>query len=119
MTRAWLVVICRYARMAAMFRTMGCAGVLQPASGPGGDGGGVPKQLQSRQVIVTLAPASPERWAYLTNAIAQTYDLPQVGAFPLTSLGVQCVVFQIPEGRAVEDVIAHLAADPRVETCSE
>ena len=37
-----------------------------------------------------------------------------MGAFPLLSLGVQCLVFQIPEGRAVDEVMARLAADPRV-----
>jgi subtilisin family serine protease len=95
---------------------MGCAGVSQHASQPARDSNGEPRQLHARQVIVTLAPASPERWADLTNAIARTYNLPQVGAFPLTSLGVQCVVFQIPDGQAVETVMARLADDPRVES---
>jgi subtilisin family serine protease len=72
--------------------------------------------LQSRQVIVTLPPAAPERWAGLTHSIAQAYNLPLVGAFPLTSLGIQCLVFQIPAEQAIEDVIARLAADPQVES---
>jgi subtilisin family serine protease len=74
----------------------------------------VPKQLQSRQVIVLLAPTTPERRGSLDQPLAQAYDLSQVGAFPLLSLGVQCLVFQIPEGRAVDEVMARLAADPRV-----
>jgi hypothetical protein len=74
----------------------------------------VPKQLQSRQVIVILVPTTPERWSSLDQPIAQAYDLSQVGVFPLLSLGVQCRVFQIPEGRAVDEVMARLAADPRV-----
>ncbi len=76
----------------------------------------MPKQLQTRQVIVTLAPASPGHWASITAALAQTYDLPQTGGFPLQSLGVQCVVFRIPHGRSVEDTLRRLAADPRVES---
>jgi len=75
----------------------------------------VPKQLQTRQVIVTLAPATQERWASLTQALAHEYNLSQIGAFPLASLGIQCVVFQVPAERAVEDIVARLAADPRVE----
>ena len=39
-----------------------------------------------------------------------------MGAFPLSSLGVQCVVFQIPERRSVDEVIARLTADPLVES---
>src|SRR5262245_55795035 len=80
---------------------LGCAGVLPSAAPPGE--ADVPKQLQQRQVIVTLAPATPERWARLATELAQTYAVRQVGAFPLTSLGIQCVVFQIPAERAMED----------------
>src|SRR5215467_7199362 len=93
---------------------VGCAGVF-PSTAPPGEAE-VPKQLQQRQVIVTLAPATPEQWARLATALAQTYGVRQVGAFPLTSLGVQCVVFQIPAERALEEVLTRLAADPRVES---
>src|SRR5215470_16303024 len=91
---------------------LGCAGMV-PAPAPS-EGPGVPKQLQQRQVIVTLAPATPERWAHLATELAQTYAVRQVGAFPLTSLGIQCIVLQIPADRTVEDVLARLATDPRV-----
>jgi subtilisin family serine protease len=93
---------------------LGCAGTV-PAPAPS-EGPGVPKQLQQRQVIVTLAPATPERWAYLATELAQTYAVRQVGAFPLTSLGIQCIVLQIPPERAVDEVLTQLAADPRVES---
>ena len=75
----------------------------------------MPKQLQTRQVIVTLAPATPEHWASLTRALAHEYNLSQVGAFPLSSLGIQCIVFQVPAERAVEGIVVQLAADQRVE----
>jgi subtilisin family serine protease len=78
--------------------------------------GGIPRQLQSRQVIVTLAAAAPERWAEIRESLAFTYGVLDVGAFPLSSLGVQCVVFQIPERRSVDQVIERLAADPLVES---
>src|SRR5687767_7212148 len=53
----------------------------------------IPRQIQARQLIVTLAPATPEVWAGLARDLSSEYGLGQVGAFPLTSLGVQCVVF--------------------------
>jgi subtilisin family serine protease len=97
---------------------LGALAVVLPAcaSLEGPREGGIPRQLQSRQVIVTLAPASSERWADIRESLAFTYGVRDVGAFPLSSLGVQCVVFQIPEGRSADEVIARLAADPLVES---
>jgi subtilisin family serine protease len=65
---------------------------------------------------MAMAPASPESWARITATLAQVYDLPQVGAFPLSALGIQCVVFQVPAGRSIDEVIDRLAADPRVRS---
>lgn len=79
----------------------------------------LPRQLQTRQVIVTLAPATPEVWATLAKDISAEYNLDQVGAFPLASLGVQCVVFQLGENRPLDDVLARLTADPRVESVQQ
>ena len=76
----------------------------------------LPRQLQARQVIVTLAPATPEIWAALAKELSGDYGLDQIGAFPLSSLGVQCVVFQVGENRPLDEVLAQLAADPRVES---
>jgi subtilisin family serine protease len=76
----------------------------------------VPKQLVQRQVIVTLVQATPEEWARRTALLVQKYRLTQVGAFPLKSLGVQCVVFQLPDDRAVTEVIEQWATDPLVES---
>src|SRR5438132_5856961 len=103
----WLVC------MGAVLVVLGCASPVRQVARPGDLS--VPKQLQTRQVIVTLAPDTPERWASLTQALASEYSLSQVGAFPLASLGIQCVVFQVPAERAVADLVARLAADPRVE----
>jgi hypothetical protein len=69
-------------------------------------------------VIVTLAPASSERWANIRDALTFTYVVRDVGAFPLSSLGLRCIVFQVPEDRSVDEVIARLAADPLVESPS-
>jgi major intracellular serine protease len=95
---------------------LGCRGALQQPTLSAEHGEGVPRQFLDRQVIVTLAPASAEQWARMATALAQTYGLPQVGAFPLASLGVQCVVLQVPEERAMTEVLTILAADPLVES---
>jgi subtilisin family serine protease len=110
------VVIRRCSVALALFMAIGCTGIAQKTSEPNGDGAGVPRQFGPRQIIVTLAPASPESWARITATLAQVYDLPQVGAFPLTALGIQCIVFQVPPGRSIDEVIARLAADTRVRS---
>src|SRR5262245_16742093 len=99
----------------ALFALAGCA-ALSDSGGSDAAEIAVPAQLQSHQVIVTLAPATPQRWAGIRGALARTYGLREVGAFPLESLGVQCVVFQVPADRRVDDVLARLAADPLVES---
>ena len=79
----------------------------------------LPRQLQARQVIVTLAPATPEVWSTLAKELSGEYGLDQVGAFPLTSLGAQCVVFLVSESRTLDDVLAQLRVDPRVESVQQ
>jgi subtilisin family serine protease len=98
--------------------TAGCSG-LALQQGVGEEAEPPPRQLQARQVIVTLAPATPEVWATLAKELSGEYGLDQVGAFPLTSLGVQCVVFQVSENRPLDDVLAQLTVDPRVESVQQ
>ena len=98
--------------------TAGCSGLaLQQRMGE--DAEALPRQLQARQLIVTLAPATPEVWTSLAKELSGEYGLDQVGAFPLTSLGVQCVVFQVNENRPLNDVLAQLTVDPRVESVQQ
>jgi len=98
--------------------TAGCSG-LALQQGVGEEAEALPRQLQARQLIVTLAPATPEVWAILAKELSGQYGLDQVGAFPLTSLGVQCVVFQVSENRPLDDVLAQLTVDPRVESVQQ
>jgi major intracellular serine protease len=98
--------------------TAGCSGrALQ--KGMGEEAEALPRQLQARQLIVTLAPATPEVWVTLTKELSGEYGLEQVGTFPLTSLGVQCVVFQVSENRPLDDVLAQLTVDRRVESVQQ
>jgi len=98
--------------------TAGCSSLaLQQGSGEKAEA--LPRQLQARQLIVTLAPATPEVWATLAKELSGEYGLDQVGAFPLASLGVQCIVFQVSENRLVDNVLAQLTVDPRVESVQQ
>ncbi len=94
----------------------GCTGRMsQPPTRPS-SAEGLPKQLLDRQLIITLASASKADWDRTTTALAQAYNLPPAGAFPLNSIGVQCVVFQVPSDRSLPDLMTRLKADPRVES---
>jgi subtilisin family serine protease len=94
---------------------LGCGSLSLPPRA-GEDSPALPRQLQARQVIVTLEPATPQIWAALAQDLSHEYGLNQVGAFPLISLGVQCLVFQITEDRPLDEVLAQLRADARVES---
>ncbi len=76
----------------------------------------LPKQLQTRQIIVTLGDAAPAQWAAVAKALSEDYQLREVGNFPLNSIRVQCIVYQVPEDRLLESVIEQLRRDPRVES---
>jgi hypothetical protein len=50
------------------------------------------------------------------RAIAKEQGLRPVDAWPITPLGVHCVVFEVTGPRAVDEVLQTLAHDPRVES---
>jgi subtilisin family serine protease len=106
--------VTRWPLLLAILAMLAGCGAIQTAGGT--DGPEVPTQLQSHQIIVTLAKATPERWAAMRASLARAHGLDAVGAFPLDSLGVQCVVFQVPPGRSMDEALARLTADPLVES---
>ena len=69
---------------------------------------GVPKQLQSRQIIVALAERVRPQWPAIARELQARYQLRPVGEFPLASIGVQCLVYQVPAGQAVDTVLTAL-----------
>ena len=103
--RGWIALSCAVL-------LAGCA-ILE---GTGATSGAVPQQLQDRQIIVTLASAPSELAGGMREMLARSHGLREVGAFPLLSIGVQCVVFEVPDDRSIEDVIARLRRDPFVES---
>jgi subtilisin family serine protease len=73
-----------------------------------------PKQLQPGQVVVALAAGAAGPSAAVRQAIAREYDVAERGSFPLASIGLECVVFQVGAGRSVPELLARLARDPRI-----
>lgn len=90
----------------------GCAATDRRAD-PDAD---VPKQLRDGQIIVTLRDGTPEEWASTAKTLSDEYRLREVGNFPLSSIRVQCIVYQIFDGRSIESVVEQLRRDPRVES---
>ena len=76
----------------------------------------VPKQLREGQIIVTLHDGTPEEWASTAKVLSEKYRLQEVGNFPLSSIRVQCIVYQIADDRRLESVVEQLRRDPRVES---
>ena len=76
---------------------------------------GVPKQLQARQIIVALSERLQPQWTPIAQDLATQYRLQPVGKFPLTSIQVQCLVYQVPPDQPLEALVTRLQRDPRVE----
>ena len=96
----------------------GCVGPPDPPDSPPAaviDEPDVPKQLQSRQIIVALPDRLRSDWAAIAGALQAQYRLRPVGEFPLNSIKAQCLVFQVPADQSLGAVIARLKTDPRVE----
>ncbi|MGI9334650.1 MAG: S8 family serine peptidase [Gammaproteobacteria bacterium] len=82
-----------------------------------------PMRLRERQLIVTLKDPASASWVrgQRSRAIARDYELREIDGFPLESIGVQCVVYEVPEPRAADPesldvIVERLGRDPRVES---
>ncbi len=74
-----------------------------------------PKQLQDRQIIVTLSEDKRSSWLAIDYELRRRYDLQAVGEFPLTSIRVNCLVYKIPDNQSVSAVMAQLKTDQRIQ----
>jgi subtilisin family serine protease len=79
----------------------------------------LPKQMVSRQVLVTLPDSLKSDWAAIREDLAQQNDILKSGEFPLPAIGVDCLVYQVPEQESLEQVLAQLRADKRVVLVQE
>ena len=96
------------------FWLLGCASGLDRPTGSAAAQADMPKQLRARQIIVTLADATPEQWAATALTLSETYQLREAGNFPLNSIRVQCLVYDVPEDRPLDQVIEPLKRDPEL-----
>ncbi len=110
-----------WAAMAGIFGAVtGCAGAHALGPTPtSGDATLAPKQLGPRQIIVALAAEAREKSAAMKQELANEYGLVELGDFPLASIGVDCVVFQVAPDRSLPALLARLAGDPRVRLAQE
>ncbi len=76
----------------------------------------LPKQFKARQILVTLAAKDKSRWSFIEQELLRDYPLTKSGAFPLDSLGIQCLVFIISEQSDMPKLVAELLSDARVES---
>ena len=108
-----------WATLAGVLGSMtGCA-ARAPGLTPTPDAALAPKQLQPRQIIVVLAADAFGKSAQVKQALANEYGLVQTGSFPLTSIGVECVVFQVAPDRSLPALLARLSVDPRVRLAQQ
>jgi subtilisin family serine protease len=73
-----------------------------------------PRQLQPRQIIVALTAESPEQLPAIRQALAEEYGLVETGNFPLSSVQLECVVFQVGPEVSLPELLDKLNRDPRV-----
>ncbi len=97
---------------------LGCAGTIPgPATGDRPSGPANPAAAQgdtAQQVMITYPAAPPSLWARNTAELAQTYRMRVVFAWTMASIGEHCVVFEVPRGRSVHEMVQRLASDPRI-----
>jgi len=99
----------------AALLALSCAGAA-PGVASGSDAAAAPTADQGtgQQVMVTYRPAPPSIWARTTGELAQNYRMRVVFSWTLSSLGEQCVVFEVLGGRSPRDLLRRLSSDPRV-----
>ncbi len=78
-----------------------------------------PKQMQGRQVLVTLPDSLRSEWKSIAENIAVYYGLVPTGEFPLESIGVNCLVYKVPEQLSMRDVLEDLNTDKRIALAQE
>ncbi|MCE3242732.1 MAG: hypothetical protein K0Q83_3239 [Deltaproteobacteria bacterium] len=71
----------------------GCSG-LALQQGVGEESEALPRQLQARQLIVTLAPATPEIWATLAKELSGEYGLVRSALFRLPRSACNALFFR-------------------------
>ena len=129
-------------RLLCVALSFGAAASVVPASAAGkSDPASVPRHEaaanSSREILVTFADERAGRVAMgdavsayrqrghygnstwserYSSELAEDYGLLQKGQWPITALGVHCVVYEVPTPQSVDLILRKLGADRRVES---
>lgn len=94
----------------------GCSGIdLRSAT----DSDDFPKQMLGRQILVTLPETLKPEWPSIGEELGKRHGMQPTGEFPLPSIGVDCLVYKVPEQQKLQQVIQQLRADTRVVLAQE
>jgi subtilisin family serine protease len=88
-------------------------------SGLSSDSPALPKQMLARQVLVTLPDALKPQWPAIRTELAKQHSISETGEFPLTSIGVDCLVYKVPDQLPMDQIVAKLRTDKRVGLVQE
>ncbi len=55
----------------------------------------------------------------ITQQIAEDYHIQKLTEWPMSEVGVHCVVYQVPTGASVAETMQKLSQDSRVSYCAE
>ena len=101
---------------AALFVVLtGCTQLSRLAT----DNPALPKQMLARQVLVTLPDALKPEWQAIKAELASRHKISETGEFPLASIGVNCLVYKVPDSLPMDQIVAQLRADQRVGLVQE
>lgn len=78
-----------------------------------------PKQMLARQVLVTLPDSLKPKWQAIKAELAKKHALTETGEFPLESIGVDCLVYRMPDKQPIDATIKLLKLDSRVTLVQE
>ncbi len=118
--------------------TIGLSRALCAAEGAAGEGGPPDARELERHLLVTLAEAprrplppvgstprayggargykSSARARRLARRLAKRHGLTRIDGWPIESLDVYCVVYEVAADRSIDEALSRLTADPLVES---
>jgi subtilisin family serine protease len=79
----------------------------------------LPKQMMARQVLVTLPDSLKPKWSAIQAELTRKHQISVTGEFPLSSIGVDCLVFHVPDKLPINQIIQDLNSDERVGLVQE
>ena len=75
--------------------------------------------MLGRQILVTLPDKLKQEWQAIGEELGKRHGMQASGEFPLPSIGVDCLVYKLPEQLKLEQVIKQIRTDPRVVLAQE